>query len=125
MIFMFMCAWAQEYLTASTVEQHLKDQQPVFSNCSSLTNQLYQVRFSIDSTGKGRLIEGESCFSIIEKVQFPSHPSRSRVFIWNVASQDGVLFPQTLSREKVVSVLLPGFFAADKKRLLIQLEGEK
>ena len=125
MIFMFMCAWAQEYLTASTVEKHLNSHLPVFSSCSSLANQLYQVRFSIDASGKGALIEGKGCFSVIENVPFPSHPNRRRVFIWNVASQDGVLFPQTLSREKAVSVLLPGLFAADKKRLVSQLEGEK
>ena len=124
MIFMFMCAWAQEYLTASTVEKHLKEQQTVFSGCSSLTNQLYRVRFSVAPSGKGKLIEGEACFAVIANVSFPSHPSR-RIFIWNVASQDGVLFPQTLLREKIISVLLPGMFSNEKKKLIKQLEGQQ
>ena len=125
MIFMFICAWAQEYLTAETVEKKLIEQKDVFSICSTLKDQLHTIRFSVDANGTATRIEGDECFSILSQVVFPSHPSKKRNFIWRVAIQKGVLFPQTLVRERRKSVMLPGLFSIDKMKTMTQLEGKK
>ena len=125
MIFMFVCAWAQEYLTAETVEKKLIEQKEIFSVCSPLKDQLHTVRFSVDTNGTAQRTEGDECFSVLSQVVFPSHPSRKRDFIWRVAIQKGVLFPQTLVRERSASVILPGLFSIDKMKIMTQLEGKK
>jgi len=124
-IFMFICAWAQDYLSAETVEKKLIEQKDVFSACSGLEDQLHTVRFSVAANGTAKRIEGDECFSILSKVIFPSHPSKERTFIWRVAIQKGVLFPQTLVRERGYSVMLPGLFAIDKLKIMTQLEEKK
>ena len=121
MILFFMCAWAQDYLRAEVVESTIKEHQEVLTGCSALPNQLYRVRFSVDSKGTLTVMEGEECFQVLSQISFPEHPSASRRFLWHVAAQDGVLFPQSLIREKQSYVLFPGLITSDKKKLMTQL----
>jgi|GEM_PF-4268636 len=121
MILFLMCAWAQDYLRAEVVEGMIKEHQDVLTGCSELSNQLYRVRFSIDSKGKLTLIEGEECFHVLSQISFPLHPSSSRRFLWHVAAQDGVLFPQSLTREKQSYVRFPGLITSDKEKVMTQL----
>jgi hypothetical protein len=123
---LFFHAQAQPYLKAKNVETVILREKELFPECASLQDGLHTVRFSIDNAGVAQLRSGESCFSGIQTLSFPAHPTTIRTFSWEVASKEGVLYPQRLLREKSTEILLPGIFAIEKKKLLdvIQKEGE-
>jgi hypothetical protein len=122
---LFFSAHAQPYLIASNVESVILKEKDRFSSCSSLSDGLYNVRFSIDKQGAAQLQSGESCFADINNVPFPAHPTSVRVFVWKVASKEGVLYPQSLTLEKPIEILLPVIFGTEKQKImeLIQKEG--
>lgn len=103
------------YLSASSVEESLSVSS--FSACATIPEGLYTIRFSVNSDGRARLLEGNQCFVAVEELSFPKHPHTQSFFVWEVIHQGGVLFPQTLRQEKK-DVLFPGILAEDKERLL-------
>ena len=117
---------AQPYLSSKNVEIVILNEKRKFFGCSSLADGLYSVRFSVERTGGATLLSGETCFSGINMLSFPAHPTSERTFSWEVASKEGVLYPQRLRREKSKGILLPGIFAVEKETIVkgIQMEQE-
>ena len=103
------------YRTVELVEKNLDIS--VFQECADLNDGVYTIRFSIDSQGQASLLEGEGCFSAIERISFSKSPTSKDTFTWNVIHQDDVLFPQILRKENH-DVVFPGIFASDKEKLL-------
>lgn len=119
MILLFFMAWAQPkpYLVEQTVQEILLAHKEVFSSCS-LDNGLHQIHFFVDSTGKAHQTKGPTCFEILSTLVFPAHPTTKRDFIWEVASNNHVLFPQKLIREASLPMMLPGLLSTQKEELL-------
>ena len=112
-------AWAKpnSYLVEQTVQSTLLEHKARFLSCS-LDDALYQIHFSIDSTGTAHKTNGPDCFDILSEIPFPEHPSTKRDFVWEVASTKNVLYPQKLIREFSLPLLLPGLFSMHKEELL-------
>ena len=121
----FLCGYAQPYLTASIVEKLIVKEKEQLLGCSSLVDGLYRVRFTVDKTGVVQQLSGESCFAVLQSFSFPAHPTSIRTFAWEVASKDGVLYPQRVTREKSSVILLPGIFAKEKQEILDLIQQEK
>ena len=109
------------YRTVELVEPLLETS--VFQGCTDLSDGLYTVRFSIRADGTASLLDGEECFSVIERIVFPKSPTSNDTFIWDVIHQKDVLFPQLLRKESPKN-LFPGIFAHEKEHML-KAEGEK
>lgn len=106
------------YRTVELVEPSLD--LSVFQTCTNLSNGLYTLRFSVHADGKASLLDGEDCFSAIERVTFPKSPTSNDIFMWDIIHQDGSWFPQLLRKESP-KIIFPGIFAQEKERML---EGE-